>query len=142
MALIKDREKAQIEKKFAELSNNVRLLLFSQDFECEYCATTRQLLEELTLLSDRISLEVRDFVADAEIAKGYGIDKIPAIIVLGERDYGIRFYGVPAGYEFSSLLEAIADSGRGAPLKLADDVAAMIAKVDQPVRLQVLVTPT
>jgi alkyl hydroperoxide reductase subunit AhpF len=142
VTLIKDRDKPQIQKKFQELSNKVKLLMFSQDFECEYCAATRLLLEELAALSDRLSVDVRDFVKDAALAREYGIDKIPATLVLGEKDYGIRFYGVPAGYEFPSLLEAIADVGRGAPLKMTDDVAGMIAKVDQPVRMQVLVTPT
>ncbi len=142
MALIKDRDKPQIEKRFRELSGKVRLLMFTQDFECEYCAVTREMLEEVSSLSDKLSLEVRDFVADAEMAKGYGIDKIPATIVLGEKDFGVRFFGVPAGYEFPSLLEAIVDVGRGAPLKINSDAASMIAKVDRPVRMQVLVTPT
>ncbi len=142
MALIKERDKVQIQKKFQNLTNKVRILMFSQDFECEYCATTRELLQELASLSGQLSVEVRDFVADAELAAQYGVDRIPATLVLGDKDYGVRFFGVPAGYEFSSLLEAIADVGRGAPLPLGDEVAAMIAKVDRPVRMQVLVTPT
>jgi glutaredoxin-like protein len=141
MSLIGERERKQILKKFAALPNPVRLLMFTQDFECEYCSMTRQLLEEVGTVSDKLSVEVRDFVADAELAKRHGIDKIPAIAVLGDGDYGIRFYGVPAGYEFSSLLESILDVSRRDP-QLSPELLAMLGKVDQPVHMQVLVTPT
>jgi len=141
MSLIKERERREIQKKFAALSNPVKLLMFTQDFECEYCSVTRELLEELAGMSDRISVEVRDFVADAETAGKYGMDKIPATAVLGEKDYGIRFFGVPAGYEFASLLDSIVDVGRRDP-KLAPELVSMLAAVDQPVHVQVMVTPT
>jgi glutaredoxin-like protein len=142
MTLIKDRDRRQVESKFRGLTRPVSLLLFSQDFECEYCSVTRELLEELTAMSDKLSLSVKDFVADATLAARYGVDKIPATLVLdGDRDTGIRFYGVPAGYEFSSLLECIMDVGRG-DLQVPEDVAGLLAKVDQPVHMQVMVTPT
>ena len=141
MGLIKDRERAQIQKKFAALANPVRLLMFTQDFECEYCSVTRELLDELAGVSERITVEVRDFVADADMARQYGVDKIPATVVLGEKDYGIRLYGVPAGYEFATLLDGIVDVARRDP-QLAPEVVSMIARVDQPVHIQVMVTPT
>jgi glutaredoxin-like protein len=141
MSLIKDRERDQIRKKFASLQNPVKLLMFTQDFECEYCSMTRQLLDELAGMSDKLSIEVHDFVADAELARQYAVDKIPAIAVLGEKDYRIRYYGVPAGYEFSSLLESILDVGRRDP-QLTPELLGMIAKIDQPVHIQVMVTPT
>lgn len=141
MDLIKDRERGQIQKKFQAITNPVKLLMFTQEHECEYCAVTRQLLEELAGLSDRISVEIRDFIADAGLAKEYRVDKIPAIVPIGEKDYGIRFYGVPAGYEFASLLDAIVDVGRR-NAQLSPELVAMLAKVDQPVHMQVMVTPT
>lgn len=141
MNLIRDRERDQIKRKFAALAHPVKLLMFTQDFECEYCSMTRQLLEELAGLSDKLSIEFRDFIADAELARQYGIDKIPAIAVLGEKDYGIRFYGVPAGYEFASLLDAVADVSRRDP-QLSPELLAMLAKIDRPVHMQVMVTPT
>ena len=141
MSLIRERERDQIRRKFGSLENPVKLLMFTQDFECEYCSMTRQLLDELASLSDKLSIEVRDFVAEAELAKQHAIDKIPAIAVLSEVDYGIRFYGVPAGYEFPSLLESIQDVGRRSP-QLSPELLAMLARVDQPVHMQVMVTPT
>ncbi len=141
MSLIRERERDQIRRKFGALQNPVKLLMFTQDFECEYCSMTRQLLDELAGLSDKLYIEVRDFVAEADMAKQYAIDKIPAIAVLGEKDYGIRFYGVPAGYEFPSLLESIQDVSRHDP-QLSPEVLAMLSRIDQPVHMQVMVTPT
>ena len=139
--LIKDKEKKLIEKQFSVLEGDVRILMFTQEIECQLCAMTRQLIEELSALSDKISLEVKDFVADAELAKQYGVDKIPAIVLMGEKDYGIRFYGIPGGYEFATLLEDIRDVSLRDP-GLSDEVKALLEQVDKPVHMQAMVTPT
>ncbi|RMG27296.1 MAG: glutaredoxin, partial [Methanobacteriota archaeon] len=81
------------------------------------------------------------FVNDKEVAEKYGIDKIPATIIMGDKDYGIRFYGIPSGYEFSTLLEDIImvshrDSG------LSPKTREKIAAIDTPLHFQVFVTPT
>jgi len=141
MSLIKDDDRKAITQRLSNVKHDVKLLMFTQEHECRWCETTRQMVEEVAGLSPRLTAEIRDFVADAELAKRHGIDKVPAIAVLGERDYGIRFYGVPAGYEFTPLLEAIQDVGRGDPA-LPAPLLTELAKVDQPVHLQVMVTPT
>jgi hypothetical protein len=86
------------------------MVAFTQEFECEYCAETQQLVEDVAALSDLIEVEVYDFVADAEKAEELGVDKVPAIAVIGAEDYGVRFYGIPAGYEFVSLLHSLSFS--------------------------------
>jgi len=141
MALLKDDDKKEVERLLAGLENEVRLVMFTQEVECQYCEVTREMVEEIAALSPKITAEIHDFVADADFAKEYGIDKIPAIAVVGERDYGIRFYGVPAGYEFTSLIEDILDVGRGDP-GLPADVTAQLSQVDKPVHMQVMITPT
>ena len=141
MALLGEKDIKEISKIFEKLKEPVKIIMFTQDFECPYCGTTRELLEELSKLSEKLTLEVYDFVKDKAKADAFGIDKIPAVVLMGERDYGIRFYGIPAGYEFSSLLDDIVDvSNRnpGLPEKVLDE----LAKVDKPVHLQVMVTPT
>jgi glutaredoxin-like protein len=117
--------------------------MFTQQTECEFCKTTRELLDELVDTSDKISLEVYDFVADEAMVKKYGIDKIPAIVLLGDgdKDFGIRFFGIPAGYEFTTLVEDILDVGRGAP-QLPQEILDELAKVNVPVHMQVMVSPT
>jgi len=114
MPVLKEREKKLISEKLSrELEKDVRLVVFTQDFECEYCATNRELMEDLASLSDKIKLEVFDFEKDYEKAQRWGIDKIPATAVFGVREYGIRFFGLPMGYEFPTLIDAIIDASRG-----------------------------
>lgn len=141
MAMIQERDRQEILKYFEELVHPVKIINFTQNFECQYCRETRQLLEEVAELSDKVSIEVYDFVQDKETANKYGIEKIPATIIMGDRDYGIRYYGIPSGYEFSSILQDILmvskrDSG------LSESSRQKIAAIQEPVHLQVFVTPT
>lgn len=141
MGLIEDKDREQLTKLFADLKNPVKILMFTQEHECEMCKMTRELLEEVAGISDRISIEVHDFVDDKALAEQYRVDKIPAAVLMGEKDYGIRFYGIPAGYEFTTLIEDIVDVAKRDP-HLPDEVMAELAKVDQPVHMQVLISPT
>jgi glutaredoxin-like protein len=99
------------------------------------------LLEEVADLSDKIQLTVYNFQVDKEVAEKYKIDKIPATVLEGKKDYGIRYYGIPSGYEFSSLLEDIVDVSKNES-GLTDDSKQMLAKIKKPLHLQVFVTPT
>ncbi|NLF02582.1 MAG: glutaredoxin [Anaerolineales bacterium] len=131
----------QVRAHLADLSGSVRLVVFTQEFECQYCTETRQLAEEIAELSDRISVEVYDFTQDKEKATELGIDKIPAIAVIGAQDYGVRFYGIPAGYEFASLLQALKTVASG-QTSLADETLRTLQQLEAPVHIQVFVTPT
>jgi glutaredoxin-like protein len=141
MPLLNDEIVEQVKQELADLAGPVKLAVFTQEFECEYCAETRQLVEEVAALSDQIEAEAYNFVTDAEKAEGLGVDKIPAIAVIGEEDYGVRFYGIPAGYEFVSLLHAIKLVAAGKP-ELSDETLEVLAGVSEPVHVQVFVTPT
>lgn len=147
MPFLNEEDAADVRGQFAEaLAHDVKLLMFTQQHECAYCRETRELLEEIAALSDRLHLEVKDFQADADLAETHGIDKIPAIAVLrqdhgNEVDYGIRLYGIPSGYEFMSLLEAITLVGSGEH-DLSPQTLQRLEKLDEPVHLQVFVTPT
>ena len=141
MAMIQEKDRKQIINIFQALQNDVKIIMFTQEFECDFCRMTRELVEEVKGLSEKIFLDIYDFVKDAEIVKKYNIDKIPATAILGERDYGIRFYGVPAGYEFTSLIEDIVDASLRRPT-LQEDILKELDKVDQPVHIQVLISPT
>ena len=129
------------------MSQPVRLLFFAQTLDCETCVQTRQILDELPRLSDKIAIEEVNFVLEAERATQYGIDRVPAIAVVGEdasgdeRDSRIRFLGMPAGYEFISLIAAIRLVG-GGPSHLSDESRGKIAAVDKPVTVHVFTTPT
>ena len=92
-------------------------------------------------LSDKVSVEVFDFVEDKALADSLGIDKVPAIAVVGAKDYGIRMFGIPSGYEFGSLIESIKLVSEGKS-GLAPDTKKMVAKLTKPVKIQVFITPT
>lgn len=142
MALLSDQDRDFLIEHFAQnLVNPVTLVFFTQTIACQFCRETGQILEEVASLSDKISVETLNFVTDKDKAEAYGVDKIPATIVRGEKDYGIRFYGIPSGYEFTSLVEDIVDVSRGAT-DLSEETLEVLAKLDQDVHIQVYVTPT
>jgi glutaredoxin-like protein len=143
MPLMDQDTQKQVRDLLSGLKSPVTLQMFSQEFECSYCRETHQILQEIAELSDQVSVQISDFVDDKALADSLGVDKIPAVAVLGEggTDYGIRFYGIPAGYEFTSLLEAIILVGTGA-LSITDSTRAFLDSLEEPLHLQVFVTPT
>jgi glutaredoxin-like protein len=142
MSLIPEEHKEQIKNQLAEaLVNPVRLIMFTQELECQFCAQTKQLITELAGLNDKILAEVRDFVADADLAKQYGVDKIPAIVILGQKDYGVRIYGLPYGHEFQTLVSALAAVSQG-KTDLSEETKAKLQAINTPVHIQVFVTLT
>ena len=141
MAMLKKRDKKAIEKEFANLKDPVKLIYFTQEMECQFCEQTRELLEEVGELSDKLSVEIYDFVKDKEKALQYRIDKIPATIVEGKKDYGIRYFGVPSGYEFSTLLGSILEVSNEES-GLSDKTKELVKAINTPIHIQVFVTPT
>jgi glutaredoxin-like protein len=147
MGLLSQEDAEHLKKEFeANLVNPVKLVMFTQTMECQYCTETRQIVEEVAGLSGKITPEILDFVVDQETAQRYAIDKIPAIAVLGtkdgqDKDYGVRFYGIPSGYEFTSLIEAVLAVSKGQS-GLKPKTKKALAKIKVPVRIQVFVTPT
>jgi len=139
MPLIQEKDREQIRKLFDRLEHPVRIINFTSGIDCEYCDDTQRLLEEVANLSDHISLETYDFRSDAAEVARFAIDKIPATVIMGEDDYGIRLYGVPYGYEFSTLIEDIVmvsrrDSG------LSEETRNRLAQITDPIHLKVFVT--
>lgn len=149
MPLLDDRVTKQVRSALAGLQQPVRLVMFTQAdggaLECQYCSETRQLVQEVGGLSDRLSVDVKDFQTDEALARQYGVDKIPAVVLLADGDppvdNGIRFFGLPAGYEFSSLLEDLRMLG-GAGHGLGAETLQAISSLKEPVHIQVFVTPT
>jgi alkyl hydroperoxide reductase subunit AhpF len=127
----------------------VRLVMFTQGHggvpECKTCVEDRELAEEVASLSGKIRLEVRDIVADAALAEQMHVDKIPALAILNDgpspRDYGIRLFGVPAGFEFSTLIEDLLLVSKQQP-GLTADTLDQISKIREPVHIQIFTTPT
>ena len=142
MGLLTDDVTAQLKEEFTRLVNPVRLAVFSQALADPESEQVRRLVEELGALDAKLTAESYNFVLDAEKAKELRIARIPAIAVLGaEKDYGVRFYGIPAGYEFGTLVDLILDVSSGQS-GLGEATRAALAQVTAPVHLQVFSTPT
>ncbi len=147
MPLLSPADQEKLRESFAEMTSAVRLLFFTQTLDCETCLQTRQILDELPPLSDKITIEEVNFVLDKEKAARYGIDRVPGVAVVGvdaagqERDSRIRFLGAPAGYEFISLVQAVLLVGGRGP-QLSDEQQQRLAAVDKPMVMQVFTTPT
>jgi len=142
LGLIPDDKKGDLKNRFKEnLVDPVRIVMFTQEIECRFCSDTKQLVQELANLSDRISVEVYDFVSDSEKAKEYEIEKIPALAIIGKKDYGVRIYGIPYGYELQTLVEAVINVSKGTT-NLSEKTKAILADVKSPVHIQVFVTLT
>jgi glutaredoxin-like protein len=139
--MLDDNIKQEVTKILANMVKPVTVKLFTQGMECGYCKETHELLNDLVSTTDKIKLEVLDFEKDQPEVLKYSISELPAIVIEDEKDRGIRFYGIPAGYEFSSLLNALLLVSTGV-VKLTDETKAFLDYVKKPVHLKVFVTPT
>ena len=130
-----------LERRLSELEHPVRLVFFTQTFGCETCLLARQVVDQIAALSEGIAVEEHNLLLDKEKVAEYAIERAPAIAVVGETDLGIRYYGVPAGHELASIVDAVLLAGTG-ELGLSDKSLAAIAGLDRPVDIKVFVTPT
>ena len=144
--LLNDDVLEQVQEAFQDLKDPVQVLFFGDEENCQYCQETRQLAREVIDTSDKLSLEVYDINADAEIAKKYHVDKTPTLVIAGKDgitpiDYGIRLAGIPSGHEFSSFIQdlLIVSSKNH---NLSKDTLSFLESIQGPIHLQVFVTPT
>ncbi len=136
----------QIQQAFDGMEEPVQVLLFTSQDNCDYCTETRQLLEEVVSLHDKVELRVYDVDQDRELAHKFNVTNTPGIVIAAKneqdvQDFGIQYSGIPAGHEFSTLINDILmvsrrDSGLDAKTR------EYLKHLDQPVLLQVFVTPT
>ena len=145
-ALLNEQVIGQIREAFSGLQEPVAILFFGSRENCDYCDDTRQLLEEVAAIDNRLTIKVHDIDADADIAELYRVDKTPGIVLAalnGDRfsDFGIQYSGIPSGHEFSTLIQAILlVSGRDSGLN--PQTREFLKTLESPLHLQVFVTPT
>lgn len=147
-SMLDENIKKQVRDVFASLQHPVEILFFgsSDPARCQYCADTQQLLQEVSELSPMLTLRAYDLDADAAAAQQYKVDGIPEFVLVGSdgdevTDYGIRYKGIPAGHEFSSLInDLVLVSHRDS--NLSPETRKFLKGLTHPVHLQVFVTPT
>jgi alkyl hydroperoxide reductase subunit AhpF len=129
-----------------QLIHPVELIYFYNQDTCETCEETGQLLDEISELSTKLKLTRHVLEENLATAEKYNIHLVPSLVIAGDGesepvDYGVRFSGIPAGYEFGSLIQAIVlVSKRDSGLRPA--VRDQLKQLDKPIHLQVFVTPT
>lgn len=144
MALLNEKTIEQLKKELESLKNDVNLVLFRESSKkCEQCKNTEDMLNEVAAVSQKLKVSVFDFDSQKDEAAKYNIDKTPAIAILdsSKKDFGIRFYGIPAGHEFSSFIEAIRMVSTGES-GLSAESKEKLKKIAKPVEIKVFVTLT
>ena len=148
MAILSNEDQEYLTTLFGErLVDNVTLHLYTQpvivtadERDCEACEPTRELLEELAALSDKLTLEVHT-VAPAQRMSQIGISEIPAIVLEGTNRGTVRFIGIPSGYEFGTLVEDLLDVSTG-ETQLTAHTLEVLDALNSPIHVKVFVTPT
>lgn len=141
MPIMDQQTSEEVKKRLAELGAEVKILFFKETLLCQTCGAAEDFYKELAALSGKVNLEVYNSVIDADKAAAYGVTLTPAAIIAGPNGARIRFYGIPAGYEFISLLEALKNSVAPAQ-ELQPETLAALAAITVPVNIKVFVTPT
>ena len=144
--VLNDQIVKQIQEAFSEVKEPVEVLLFGSKDNCDYCNETKQLLEEVTALHDKLALSVYDIQEHADVASKFNVTNAPGIVIAAKNNaevtnLGIQFSGIPSGHEFSTLINDILIVSRresGLDAKTRE----FLKKLDKPLHLQVFVTPT
>lgn len=141
MGFLSAKDEAAVKKEFERIGGPVKLTVFASELGGDHNTQTVALVREVAALSDQISVTVLNPHIEREQAAAYGISESPTVVVEGAQDYGIRFLGLPAGYEFSNLIDSIIAVSTGLA-GLSDDTKAALAGLTEDVTIKVFATPT
>ena len=154
MPLLQEKDRIVVREKFEkELKDEVTILLFKktsagiwtpnedEDLVCRYCKETEELYKEVIELSDLLKLETYTIENNKEKFDEYKVERIPTAVIKGHNKGLIRFVGIPAGYEFTTLLEDLIDASKG-KVDLKERNKRKVEAVKEPLHIQVFVTPT
>ncbi|MFW9794335.1 MAG: thioredoxin family protein [Candidatus Thorarchaeota archaeon] len=135
-----DATREQVQEMFNELTDDVTIHLFIKDHDCLYCSDVKDMVEQVADLSNKVKVNEHKGSLDSDTAKEMGIEHTPAIVLHGKEPYNVKFYGIPAGHEFGSLIGSIIDVSKG-EVPLPADVIEDIASIEKPINIKVFVTP-
>jgi len=142
LSIFSESDVKTIRTHLASMVDPVRLVFVKSEKNCRYCRECRQLVMEFADYSDLIYVDVYDLEEDAREIEELNIEHVPAIVPLDQnlKDSGIRFYGIPSGYEFQSLLGIVLQISKN-KVGLRDELKSIIAGIQKPLIIQTYVTP-
>ncbi|MCD4657372.1 MAG: hypothetical protein K8S87_07485 [Planctomycetes bacterium] len=145
MGLLSEDDKKALQEQFGSITRKINIHFFTskESDECPLCGETKQILDELAELSESFKIIEYDVNAEPDSKSKFNIEVVPAIVLTLEdnKDLGIRWYGIPAGHEFMTLIGAIIDVGTD-KIDIPDWALEKIAEIGKPVDIKVFVTPT
>ena len=141
MASLSAQDEQAVRNELAKLTGPVKLTVFASELGPETNGQTVALVKEVAALSDKLSVEVLNPFIDKERAAAYGVEVTPAVVVEGAEDYGIRFLGLPGGYEFANLIDSILVASSATP-RLSEATQTALAGLQSDVTIKVFTTPT
>ena len=142
MGIFRPEDEARVRELLAGLERPVELLVAHGPEETpqhgardvDFGAETERVVRALCELSPLLSVRVEEEPPEYE--------RYPAVGVLPEgRDAGVRYYGLPYGYELGSLIGAVIEAGR-TESSLSPETLERLAALDRDVAIDVFVTPT
>jgi alkyl hydroperoxide reductase subunit AhpF len=142
MALLRAEEETKVREWFAGLVRPVELVVALGPEETplagvrdvDFGAEMVRVCEGLVELGDGVTCRVEH--------EPDRFPRFPAVSIRPEgRDVGVRYDGLPWGYELGSLIGAIVEAGRDEPSLRPDSLAAL-RDLERDLALEVFVTPT
>jgi alkyl hydroperoxide reductase subunit AhpF len=142
MSIFGPEDEAQVRGLFDQLERPVELLVAHGPEEAplpgsrdiDFSAETLRVVSGLAALSERVTYRVEE--------EPDGFERYPAIAILPEgEEVGLRYYGLPWGYELGSLIAAVLEAGR-VESSLRPESLERLAGLERDLAIDVFVTPT
>jgi alkyl hydroperoxide reductase subunit AhpF len=142
MPVLRPEEEEKVRGWFAELERPVELLVglgpeetpLAGSGDVDFGAEMVRVCEGLAELGDPVSCRVEQ--------QPDGFPRFPAVAIRPDgQDVGVRYDGLPWGYELGSLVGAVVEAGRSEPSLRPESIAAL-GELERELALDVFVTPT
>jgi alkyl hydroperoxide reductase subunit AhpF len=154
MPLLADEDAAYLREQFAELATDVTVTVVAREKSAlvlpgaggndepeDASAEVKQIVAEVAAASPRIKVVNVDARGDADRARELAGDLSPAIVFTGGKAKGkLRYFGLPAGYEMSTLIAALMDIGSN-EVMVPPEVDAQLGALTKDLHIKVFVTP-
>lgn len=136
---IDEPTKLQLQQILSGLDHEVTLHLFTDGAECLFCNDTKDLVNKISALSEKIKVVPHE----GPPKKGknpLGVQRTPAIVMHGVEEYKVKYFGIPVGHEFGAFVTGIVDVSTRA-ITLTSEFADDIKAIAKPVNVKVFTTP-